>query len=381
MAIVFASMAAEIYLPAMPELQHWLGCSTAQLQQTISIYLFGLASAQVIAGPIIDRFDYRHIGLMSCILFIVASAVCALSRTLELLLIARLFQAIAAGLLATIGRASLPNRFSQQEVVKLYLIISPILASSLTISPLIGGYLTSWFSWRAVFYFSAVLGVGCFALIYCYLRFEIKQHECLSIHPISIVKTYFSLFKNSQYCAAVIGVCIAYGALFAFLTEIPFNLHKLGLTSSEIGNFYVLLSVTYIIASQIVRRLLKLISAHTLTYIGLWFELVGVGLLYVLSYHGLNSFYQLIFPSLIIGIANGIIVPLLMGKGISLFKQKAGYASGLISACCFFASAIATATVNAVTHGFMSSLALFMGGLYLVGLLGYFAFSSLDRAQ
>ena len=375
LSIVLTYTAAEIYLPAMPMLQTWFGCTTTQLQSTVSIFMFGMTIAQFIGGPIIDRFSYRHIALSMCVIFILASIACALSVHLKTLIAARLFQAFSVGILAIIGRASLTRKFEPAETIRIYLFVSPMLALSLSFSPLIGGYLTWFFGWQSVFYFLAFIGVILGLLIYFFLFVEQNKFEAISIHPISIFKTYFSLFKDNSYTAAIYALSALFAQQLAYLTETPFIFHKLHYSSDKIGTFYIVLSLAFIFSSWQVKKLQLRFSYQFLVCAGFTAELLGVLWMLLVSLGQINYAYEIILPSIIVGIGNGILVPLLTGKAISLFPKKAGYASGFMSAMTLLASAIVTAFVHQITQGSVMLLATFMGVLILTGFSLFIVFN------
>ncbi|HTP91693.1 MAG TPA: MFS transporter, partial [Xanthobacteraceae bacterium] len=58
-------LSMDMYLPSLPALGQALHASTAQVQLTISTYLFGFAAGQIIYGPISDRFGRRPVILIA----------------------------------------------------------------------------------------------------------------------------------------------------------------------------------------------------------------------------------------------------------------------------------------------------------------------------
>src|SRR5262245_37842855 len=78
--IVFSgTLAMHIFVPALPRAAIDLGVSTAHIQQTVSFYILGLAGAQLIYGPISDRFGRRRTLIAGLILYTVAGVVAAIA--------------------------------------------------------------------------------------------------------------------------------------------------------------------------------------------------------------------------------------------------------------------------------------------------------------
>ena len=71
--MALGTMAADMYVPSLPSIVHNLHTSTAAVKWTLSIYLLGFASLQVVYGPLSDRFGRRPILLIGFAIGIVGS--------------------------------------------------------------------------------------------------------------------------------------------------------------------------------------------------------------------------------------------------------------------------------------------------------------------
>lgn len=87
------AMAIDMYLPGMPAIAQELGVSSGRIQQTLSIFLAGLALGQGIYGPLLDRFGRRVPLLLGVVIFVIGSILGALATSVEVLLLARFIQA------------------------------------------------------------------------------------------------------------------------------------------------------------------------------------------------------------------------------------------------------------------------------------------------
>lgn len=72
------AMAINLYLPAMPTIAEALQVSSGEVQQTLAIFLAGLAIGQGIYGPLLDRFGRRSPLLIGIGIFVVGSVIAAL---------------------------------------------------------------------------------------------------------------------------------------------------------------------------------------------------------------------------------------------------------------------------------------------------------------
>ena len=92
---VLGPASMDLYLPVLPALGRDLGSSTSTAQLTMTACLLGLALGQVIAGPISDRYGRRWPLIVGLVIFIVASALCAFSPSVGLLIALRFVQGLA----------------------------------------------------------------------------------------------------------------------------------------------------------------------------------------------------------------------------------------------------------------------------------------------
>jgi Na+/melibiose symporter-like transporter len=98
-------LALNIFMPSMPGLQATFGVSYGTVQLTLTLFLIGLAVCQLFYGPLSDRYGRRPLLLAGLILFVLASIACAFAVSIEMLIAARLIQAIGGASGIVLSRA------------------------------------------------------------------------------------------------------------------------------------------------------------------------------------------------------------------------------------------------------------------------------------
>ena len=88
------TLAMHIFVPALPVAGADLHASSAAMQMTVSLYIFGLALGQLVYGPLSDRFGRRPVLLGALTLYTLAGLAAALAPGVNALIAARLFQAL-----------------------------------------------------------------------------------------------------------------------------------------------------------------------------------------------------------------------------------------------------------------------------------------------
>src|SRR3546814_2665270 len=100
----------------------------------LTLYLLGLGIAQLFMGPLSDRMGRRPVLLAGIALFLVGSLAAALAQTIEMLIVARVVQAIGGCAGLAVGRAIIRDTHSREEsasmlgYVPMAMVVAPMLA-------------------------------------------------------------------------------------------------------------------------------------------------------------------------------------------------------------------------------------------------------------
>ena len=107
-----AALCIDMYLPTFPTIGKEFGANAAQIQLTLSGYMFGFTLGQLCYGPLSDRFGRRPVLLSGIALYIVMTVLCALSTNAEMLTFFRFFQAIGGGAGTVLSREIVRDLYS-----------------------------------------------------------------------------------------------------------------------------------------------------------------------------------------------------------------------------------------------------------------------------
>jgi MFS transporter, DHA1 family, multidrug resistance protein len=147
----FGPLAMNMLTPAIPTIARNLETSTASIQVTFATYMIGFSFGQLFWGSLSERIGRRRALLCGFSIFLVASLICALAGSNELLLAARLFQGFGGCTGIVLARAIISDRFVGAAAAvtmswqQLIVGIAPVFA------PLIGGVLLVTAGWRSIF--------------------------------------------------------------------------------------------------------------------------------------------------------------------------------------------------------------------------------------
>jgi len=373
MMSVIGLLSTDMYLPSLPNITQEFQILENSTQLTISLFLAGLCFSQLIYGPLSQIFGRKHILLIGMSIFILASILCLFSKSIEMLIISRLFQGIGAASGLTIGRTIIGDVFSKKEAVKIFATVFPFVGLSPAIAPVIGGYIQTYFNWRISFALLSLLGIILLLLIIFFLPDTLDKSHKSKISLKHIFGTYGTLIKNKIFIGYALIPCIAYIAYFAYITESAFMLSDNGYSAKIIGMSYISLSLSYVAGNLTSRKLLKYFKINKVLLIGyLIFAFSGIMMLLLSSFE--FSLILFLMPITFLTFANGFLIPLGAARVITNFSKVSGYASGLLGFLQLGSASISSAFISFIANKSYSILSLF---IFIIAIIGFLLFYKL----
>ena len=144
---------------AIPDMAKSLGESPLRLNLVITTYLLSLAVFIPVSGWIADRLGARVVFCVAIAIFAAGSAFCGLSSSLPMMLAMRVLQGFGGAMMTPVGRLILLRSFPRSDLVSAmnWMTIPAMIGP--TIGPIVGGLLTTYLSWRWVFYLNIPMGI------------------------------------------------------------------------------------------------------------------------------------------------------------------------------------------------------------------------------
>src|SRR5438046_2985148 len=136
---------------ALPAIRRDLGSGLALQEWVVDAYLLTLGALILVGGSLGDLFGGRRIFELGVVTFGVTSLLCAVALDGPMLIVARGLQGIAGALLTPAALATITATFSGEERGAAIGTWTAWTGISLVIGPLLGGWLVSAASWRAIF--------------------------------------------------------------------------------------------------------------------------------------------------------------------------------------------------------------------------------------
>jgi MFS transporter, DHA1 family, multidrug resistance protein len=325
-------VATDLYLPALPTLPLDLHTTVSAAQLTLSALILSFGLAQLVCGPLSDRFGRRPVLLWGQALFSVASVLAAAAPHIEALVAARALQGAAMAAAVTCGRSVVRDLYEPQEGARVMSKALTGLGLIALACPLLGGLITQWFNWHVALAVLALFGVG--TLAYVALRFKetVPQLNPHATRLAPLWANWRQISAHPTFRAYALLLSCTYGGLFILLAASSFvYIEVLGMSRLAYGAVLASNSASYITGTFICRRLLLHFGLRRTVAIGGALSLTAGLLMAGASLAGLHetSVWVLIVPQWIYCIGHAVHQPCAQAGVVGPFRDKAGTAASL----------------------------------------------------
>jgi DHA1 family bicyclomycin/chloramphenicol resistance-like MFS transporter len=328
--IAVGPLSMSLYSPAMTLLIAALHTTEQAVRATVTVYLFGFAVAQLICGPLSDRFGRRPILIGCLVLYVIGSIESAAAGSITALILGRLVQGIGACGGVALSRVMVVDRFAGNGAARIISLMSLILSVAPAAAPIIGGTLITVTSWRVLFVILAVYGAVLLALVWRFPETN-ERRDPRATKLRSLAVNYAMLITSRAFISQVVLTSLAIGGFYASQTLSPFVLMgRLGLSSPVFGVITASLMLSYLIGSLATNRLLRVVAMSRLVLAGALMVLAAsLSLALGLRFLGLGI-AEIIAPMCLWMLGFAFIMPGVTTTALALFPRNAGSASALM---------------------------------------------------
>jgi DHA1 family bicyclomycin/chloramphenicol resistance-like MFS transporter len=298
---------------------------------SVASYFAGLAAGQLIYGPLLDRFGRKRPLYAGLSLFVVASVLCLLSRSVEWLVAMRVLQALG-GCAAQVGAmAMVRDFFPVKDTAKIISLLILILGVSPLLAPTVGSLVAAHLGWQWVFVILAAVAVANLAVLFWYLPEGHPPDETVSLQPTPIMRNFMAVLKEPQFITFALSGALAFSGLLVYVAGSPIIFMEVFHVSARtFGIIFATLAVGFIGSNQVNVLLLRKFSSEQIFRGALLVE-CPVVLVFLIGTHfgwlGLEITLVLLFIALS---ALGLAYPNAAALALAPFDHNIGSASAML---------------------------------------------------
>lgn len=342
----------DMYLPAFADIAADLGTDVAHISLSLSSFFIGISFGQFIYGPMLDRFGRKRPLFAGLVIYLIASALCALVQSADMLIALRFLQALGgcAGMVAS--RAMVRDLFSVEDNAKVFSMLMLVVGVSPIIAPTLGGFVTAEFGWHYVFVILTVMALVIILAVHFGLPESQQADPGYSLKPKAIIKNFWAVLKEPQFVTYAFTGAVAAAGLYAYVAGSPVVfLEIFKVSEKQYGLIFALVAAGLILATQVNRLLLRQYKSEQVIPVALFVQsLAGIGL-FVGSLGGWLNLIGTILLLIVYLSCQGFTFPNSSALSMAPFAKNAGSASALMGGVQMGLGALTSALVSILSNG------------------------------
>lgn len=339
------ALAIDVMLPALPDIAKGLHLTDANEAQTVlTAYLLGFGAAQLLFGPLSDRFGRRPIMLFGLTLYVIASLASVLAMSFEALLITRLIQGIGCAAPRVIAISIVRDCYGGRQMARVMSLAMMVFILVPVIGPSIGQLVIMFAPWRWIF------GLLMFGGVAILLWSSLRMPETLAVakrKPLSVsgvTASYREALTNRMALGYMLGMTLLFGGMFGFLSsaqQIFAGTYGLGAAFPVV---FAMVAIAVSVSSFLNSHLVEKYGMRRLSHIALVALIAVFAVHSAVAYAGVDTIYSFVILMAAALFPFGII----LANFNALAMEPLGHIAGTASAAIGFVSTTGGALIGYV---------------------------------
>jgi len=341
-------LSMDMYLPSLPDIGRALDAPTAQVQLTISSYLFGFAIGQIFYGPVSDRYGRRPVLLAALVLYGAGSIGCALTQSIGALTAMRFVQALGGAGSIVLARAVVRDLYSGARAGRELSLMGSITAFAPIVAPVIGGVLQTLFGWRSSFILLVIFAAVSWIAAARLLPETLRERTAGPFSLAAMGALYRSVLVHRGFLTHLGILTASFVGLFAWISgaSIVMQGASYGLSPVVFGVTFAVGTLGYVIGTTIAARMVMRAGLDRTIGIGTMALATGGLAMAAVVALGLTHVGWLVGAMMIYLTGLGLALPQAMAGAMTPFPDRAGTASSLMGFAQQSTAAIAAAVIG-----------------------------------
>lgn len=363
----FGAMSIDMYLPALPEMASHLNASAEAAQATVAVFFLGMGFGQLLYGPASDLWGRRPAILAGIAVYIAASLVCMAATNVEILLVARLAQALGGCAGIVIGRAVVRDRFDHLNAARILSLLSLVMGLAPLLAPFAGAAILHFAGWRPIFGTLAAFGLAVGLAVLVFLRESRSAESAAKARAENPFRAYRALLGTPRFIGYLLAGGLNGACLLTYIASSPAVLMgHYGVSPSAFGWYFGANALAIMGGAQFNRLLLRRFVPDDVLAIVALFALLSGAVLLLAAVTGIGGMALLLGALFCVLASYGVMTGNTMAGALSIDPHRAGSASALMGTGSYGLGALAATLVAALSDGsptaFAAVMLLCLGG-------------------
>ena len=358
-------LAIDAYLPAIPTIAEMFGVSVHDVELTISLYLAGYATGQLLGGPFSDHFGRRCGMFTGLVLFITGTLGIVFSTSIEMLWFFRVTQALGGGI-AVVNPGAIIRDVSQgKQSARYFAHMAVIMMIAPLVAPLIGVLILGFAGWEAIFVFLLVYALLIATAIYR----VVPETRLVPEQRIGTLRRYLMVLSNRYAMGFLFSTSAGSGALFAFITASPsVYMGYFGVSENLYPFLFGANVLTLILINRINVFLIRYQQVSRLISVGQFVQVVASMGLFLHCWLSDQPLLSVVVGLVMLTLgAQSLIISNANASAIEFFPTNSGTAAALLGASGFIIGAFTGLLVALLSDGTPFVMAAVMFGSTTAG--------------
>lgn len=362
-------IAMDLYLPALPEIASHFGGKAERVQWTLTTYLLAFGISQLFIGQLADRYGRRLTLLWGLALYALAGLTTALAGNLLMLIGSRALLGVATAACVISVRAVIRDCYSGAAGLGIVAKSMTGMSAIALVSPVLGGFMTSYLGWHAALALIAVFGGLAWYLVYAGFAETGKMSAQTSSIPIA------TLLRHPQFIFSSLLSGSSFSGAVCFLLLSPFIfINEFGMSRIAYGLVPGICSAAFLSGTLFCRHYLLRVPIPMVVRSGTFLSVAGGAGHLLLWNTGMRDPWLMLVAQCLFMFGHGIHQPCGQGGAVSPFAAHAGRAAAvsgfLIIATAFVVGQVVSRSPLPASQTFAFAIALVASA---VAIFGWFA--------
>ncbi len=216
------ALAIDTMLPALPAIGQSIGIAAGnenQQQWIVTSYLLGFGAAQIVYGPLADRFGRKPVLLAGLAIYVLFSGAAAFSTTMPILIVARVLQGVGSAATRVLAVSVVRDCYSGSQMARVMSLSFIVFLAVPILAPSIGQIIMLFGPWRLIFGMLTLFGFS--VAVWTAIRLPETLHPAdrLPIMPSRVFDAFRLTLTNRLAVGYMLAMALVLGALFGFINS------------------------------------------------------------------------------------------------------------------------------------------------------------------